>query len=1045
MNLKMKNLFNMVLRGLLPGLFMLTQGCGPTLPDEVQAAYETLPGKVDFNYHIRPILSDRCWSCHGPDANSRKADLRLDTEEAAFAALADGRGNPFVAGNLGRSEAFLRLITDDPERVMPPPEAHLELTPREIALIAKWIKQGAEWKEHWAFIPPAKPEVPQLHNEWKRNNEIDHFVQQQLMTEGLAPTEPANKTALLRRVSQDLTGLPPTLPEIDAFLADDDPDAYERAVDRLMASSAYAERMAVDWMDVARYGDSHGLHADGARYMWPWRDWVIEAFDQNMPYDQFVTWQLAGDLLPNATQSQILATAFNRNHPISGEGGVIEEEFRLEYVFDRANTVGTTLMGLTMECARCHDHKFDPISQKEYYQLAAFFNNIDDLGMIGDDGNYGPMLLLTTESDEQRLRQLEANIETQAAALETVRQQAQAVGRYVQQLPKPAKAESFERFAASRQSAGKVGRALRFEGEYDAVSLKGFPQLNEAQPATVMLWANTGKRAAGKTQTLAGNSGDKNNFWRGWDFFLDSLNRPSVRLIHSLPHNLIHVHALDSIPQGEWHHLAFSYDGSMQAGGIQLMVDGQAVPTTALKDQLYKNIYPIKVGNHQPDDRPLKVGRSGRVYTGEDGVFVGQLDELKYFDDKLNAVEVAQLAGLEPTEGSSPVRRSAAYQAELAALTRLRQARVTLLDSIPEVMVMREMSTPRTMHVLDRGQYDQPLDPVQAGTPQSVLGFPEDLPRNRLGLAKWLFSSDNPLTARVAVNRYWQLFFGQGLVNTPHDFGSQGSLPTHPQLMDWLAVGFQASGWDVKALHKRIVMSATYQQDSRTRPKLQELDPANQWLARAPSYRLPAEMIRDNALAASGLLIPRVGGPSVKPYQPEGLWKEKSTFSFQLLEYKPDTGADLHRRSLYTFLRRTSPHPFMNIFDAPNRDRCVVQREITNTPLQALVLLNDPQFLEAARALAQRSLQEAGTSLDDQLHFAFRCVSSRSPSAKELSVFQAMYQEEYERFNLQPRDAKVYLDVGTYPLPNGLDLAQTAALAVVTHTMLNQDDAYMKR
>lgn len=1062
--------------------------CGPDLPYDVHQAYEELPEVVDFNYHVRPILSDRCYSCHGPDKNARKGDLRLDLEDHAFAALSNGNGKPFVKNNLKKSLALQRIISTNPEFQMPPPEAKLELNPREKAIIAKWINQGAEWKEHWAFIPPQKSKVPMLkETNWTTHNPIDSFIQDRLLAKGLSPAPEADKERLLRRVSFDLTGLPPSIEQMDAFLADQSPDAYEKVVDRLLESEACAERLTMDWLDLARYADSHGMHADGWRLMWPWRDWVIEAFDQNMPYDQFVTWQLAGDLIPNATAEQKLATAFHRNHPMTAEGGAVDEEFRMEYVIDRTNTTATAFLGLTLECAQCHDHKFDPVSQEEYYQMAAFFNNVKELGMTGDDGNYGPMLALPDELNQKKLDTIKEKIKEQEQVLEQTIETIAATKDYIQNLPgislKKDLAGYFplERLTKYKSGftvdgapvtfatesvtleEGYQGKAMTFDYDYDELYLDDIGQFKMTEPYTAAAWINTQKRDAQRTQTIMGTAGTKNSFWRGWDFFLDNQNRLSARLIHSLPHNYIQVTSVDTISRGEWTHLAFTYDGSTKAEGLKLYINGFPVPTKVKYDRLYKNIHPIKDGTHELDKRAIRVGKSYRSFTGENGIFVGQMDEIRIYRRKLSPVEIQEVAGkktyqdwleqepsaLQPEQRDALIDHfltgSTMYQQKWKQLQALRNDYLAVMDTIPEVMVMEEMPHPRPMFVLNRGQYDDPLHKVQPGTPQHVLPFPEELPNDRLGLAKWLFHQDNPLTARVAVNHYWQMIFGKGLVKTPDDFGSQGNLPSHPELLDWLSVSFIESGWDVKALLKQMVLSATYRQSSVGRATALQQDPENDLLARSPSYRLTAEMIRDNALAASGLLVRKIGGKSVKPYQPEGLWIELGNFSHELLHYRQDKGEDLYRRSMYTFIRRTSPPPYMTTFDAPNRDVCTVRRENTNTPLQALTLLNDPQFVEAARVLAERMQMEGGNALADQITFAFRRITSRFPDEEELQVFNTLYKGELKRFRSDPKAAEALLNVGEYPVSAELDQAQTAALAMVTSTMLNHDEAYMKR
>ncbi|MGI9542695.1 MAG: DUF1553 domain-containing protein, partial [Cyclobacteriaceae bacterium] len=905
-------------------------------------------------------------------------------------------------------------------------------------------------------------------------NPIDNFTLTNLEKLKMAPEPEADKERLLRRVTMDLTGLPPTIQEIDAFLDDDSSDAYEKVVDRLLATDAYAERMAMEWMDVARYADSHGLHADGWRLMWPWRDWVIKAFKENMPYDQFITLQLAGDLMPQATQDQKLATAFHRNHPMTAEGGAVDEEFRLEYVFDRANTTATAFLGLTMECARCHDHKFDPISQKEYFQLSAFFNNVKELGMTGDDGNYGPHLLLHSKETKEALDALNEKIAKTEEKLDYNDKQIADLDQYIgkarnlrthahfpldQIVNVKSNGKNEKRLDGNRKGLvngepevidGKIGKAIKFDNEYDLLQLSDAGVFEWTEPFSGGAWVKTEK--SGENQSIFCTAGNKNNFWRGWEFYIDSLNRPSVQFIHSLPHNYLHVTSDKSVKSNEWTHIMFTYEGTGKAKDVSLYINGKKSATIVKYDQLYKSIYPVTNGAHLPDPkRTIQVGKSRRAFTGENGIFEGAIDDIRIYKEALTSLDVANLVEAEINPQDQKLlrehhfKRDNSYQTQMSVLRKLLGEKLELLNTVSEIMVMEEMPNPRPAFILDRGQYDAPTEQVFPGTPESVLAFPEDLPSNRLGLAKWLVSKDNPLTARVAVNRYWQLFFGRGIVKTPQDFGNQGSLPSHPKLLDWLAVNFLESEWDIKALNKLIVTSATYRQSSLVAPEKRDLDPENELLARGPSYRLPAEMIRDNALASSGLLVAEVGGKSVKPYQPDSLWIEKGNFSHILYTYKHDKGDDLYRRSMYTFIRRTSPPPAMTVFDQPTRSVCTVKRETTNTPLQALVLMNDPQFVEAARVLAERIQKESGSNLEDRLVYAFRLLTGRKPNQQEITVFSDLYEIERDKYKQDPKSATSLLTVGEFRPDPSLDKTETAALTTVASMMMNHDEAYMKR
>lgn len=1050
---------------------------------------EGLPERVDFNYHIKPILSDRCFACHGPDKNARSTDFRLDTEEGAFAALKESKGaKAIVGGDPHSSEIFRRITSTDPDYMMPTPESNLTLTAREVALITKWIEQGAEWKKHWSFIPLEEQKIPKVKDADWPLNAIDNFVLNRLEQDGLKPSPRSGKERLLRRVSFDLTGLPPTLDELDAFLADESPGAYEKVVDRLLASPAYGERMATTWMDVSRYADSHGYQADGLREMWPWRDWVIESYNKNLPFDKFVTWQLAGDLLPNATTEQVLATAFNRNHALNSEAGAIDGEFRTEYVLDRTNTFGTAFMGLTMECSRCHDHKYDPITQKEYFQLSAFFNNVDELGLISSDGNAGPTVLLPEEEVEKKLKFINEQIARQESLIEKHASEVSVQDHYdlsfrktgnrdvsdglvahypldeINDKTSPNRADSKlpARISGSPEmTQGAVNGAMKFDNEYDFISLPKVGLFEKTEPFSIGIWAKPEKKD--DYAELLGNAGTKNPYWRGWEVFLDSTNRVSIRLTNALPHNYIQVTTDDVLPLHEWSHFMFTYDGSGKAAGLSLYLNGKRAATTTDFDNLYKSILPVNKG-FSLEQRAVRVAKSYRAYTGDNGIFEGSIDDIRIYNRELTYGEVARVYGADPlaealslpTAKRSPAQNNMIleyylshydreYQGYLENLFKLRTEELALMKDVQEVMVMREMETPRKTFLLNRGVWDSPAEEVFAGTPESLPGFSKDLPRNRLGLAQWLVDPKNPLFARVTVNRYWMQYFGAGIVRTPDDFGSQGALPTHPELLDWLALHFINSGWDVKALQKLIVMSATYQQSSTADEELLASDPHNELLARGPSHRLPAEMIRDNALAAGGLLVKTVGGPSVKPYQPEGLWEEKGEFSHYLLTYETDRGEGLYRRSLYTFWRRTSPPPSMLVFDAGSRYLCTVERQTTNSPQQALVLLNDPQFVEASRIVGERMMKEGGARPEERIQFAFRLLTSRKANEQEIGLLNELYQEELDNYRKDTKGALALLNVGEHRRDASLDVPTLAAYSVVASIIMNHDESYTKR
>lgn len=1064
-------------------VYLCLSACSSDMPPELTEAYEELPEKIDFNFHIRPILSDRCYACHGPDDNTREANLRLDKEESAFGVLESGL-RALVAGNLQQSAVWQRVMTTDPELTMPPPESHLFLTAEEKAMLGKWIVQGAEWKKHWAFIPPEKPDPPKGDVGWAIN-EIDRFIQSKLLMHGLQPSPMVEKERLLRRVTMDLTGLPPSLEEIDAFIADERPGAYEHVVDRLLASPGYAERMALEWLDVARYADSHGLHADGMRIMWPWRDWVIQAFAENLSYDQFATWQLAGDLLPEATREQKLATGFHRNHVANTESGIVPEEFRLQYVADRTNTTATAFMGLTMECAGCHDHKFDPISQKEYYQMSAFFNNVHELGMLGTDQNFGPTVLLPGKKTDEVLAQLNTKIREQESMVETYEPDLEAVQVFIQtldmnqvQVPKPDGFFPLDRLGAHPKKEGfwldrnkhstvkgevelvdgKIGNAIRIDTDYEVLHFSGVKNFDMHEAFTGGAWINVDD--LGTFQTIMANIGSKNDSWRGWIFYLDTLGRPGVNIVHSLSHNYLQVVAREKITAQEWQQLFFTYDGSTYASGIQMYLDGRKLEYDIHFDHLYKNIQPARNRNYTPDpNRSMRMGRGSQYLFShkDDGVLIGAIDQVRTYHQCLTPLEILALYSTDHVDKDTLVvdeadmlmhfknRNDPSYLKMQVQLQVLRTQRLAAIDTVMEVMVLSEMASPRKTHVLNRGQYTNLGEEVFAAVPDAILPQFEEFVSNRLGLAQWLFHPNHPLTARVTVNRYWQMLFGRGIVETTHDFGRQGALPSHPDLLDWLAVSFIESGWDLRQLLKTMLMSATYRQSSECSEFQLATDSKNIYLSSGPSYRWPAEIIRDNALAASGLLNDRVGGESVKPYQPPDLWKDLNEFSGYLNTYEQDTGQDLYRRSMYTFIRRTSPPPAMTILDAPNRALCVVKRERTNTPLQALVLMNDPQLIEAARVLAVRMQQAGGSTLNAQLQFAFRRLTGRSADDDEIAILAKQYEMSKKRFLEDPSAARAVLEVGAYPQEESLDKANTAALAMVANSILNFDETYMKR
>jgi hypothetical protein len=1015
--------------------------------------------RIDFTRQIRPLLSDRCFRCHGPDASKRKAELRLDVREGAFKKM--GAGWAIVKpGDPGKSELIRRITTDDIEDIMPPPESNLSLTDAEKALLTRWIAEGADYRPHWSLAPVSAASPPALRDGAVATNPIDAFVRARFDQEGLSPAPRASPEVLIRRLAFDLTGLPPSPAEIDAFLEDRAPGAYERLVDRYLGSPAYGERMAMDWLDLARYADTYGYQNDVERDMSRYRDWVIGAFNRNLPYDQFLTWQLAGDLLPNPTPEQRIATAFNRLHRQTNEGGSIEEEFRTEYVVDRVNTFGMSMLGLTLECARCHDHRFDPITQREYYSLFAFFNNIDESGLYSHFTNAtpSPSMLLWAPAREQDYKRLAAEMRAIQTGLERLRRQGRAAFKAQSSpgaigVPTPISHLAFDaadgektpdavlaqpaelkdgvvldssqagpvRYARFSGDNSIVHPGVRTFGRTDAFSLVLRLQPTDHQDRAVVLHQSRAWSDAGS---------------RGFELTLDH-GQVFFGLIHFWPGNAIAVRSRQPLPLNAWSSLAVTYDGSSRASGIELYLNGTTLPVDVVRDHLYKDItYDRATGDNVNEQPRLTIGARFR----DSGFKNGLLDDLQIFDTALTPAEVAIAAGGKPAAEATfdhfLVRQHPPYMSAIAELRALRLEGNRLIAHVPELMVMEEMRQSRPAHRLERGAYDAPREIVPRDTPASLPPFPSRQPRNRLGLARWLTDRSNPLASRVAVNRIWRMHFGRGIVATQEDFGSQGRLPTHPELLDFLADRFMASGWDVKALHRLIVTSETFQQSSAAPAALIARDPDNQLLARGPERRLVAESIRDSALAASGLLNPTIGGPSVKPYQPAGLWEQSGTGK----TYKQDTGGNLYRRSLYTFWRRTSPPPSMITFDAMSREVCTAKREVTTTPLQSLVLLNDPQFVEAARRLAETVMKQSPSDQAARTRAAFRALTGRLPDATEAGILSRLFTEQQAIFAAHPGDAVKLLAVGESRPGTEVQPVDLAAMTTVVSAIMNFDE-----
>lgn len=1004
---------------------------------------------VDFNRDVRPILSDACWRCHGFDEEARQAGLRLDTREGALG-VADSGPRAIVPGQPDGSELFARVTAGDAELRMPPPDSNKFLTTDQISILRRWIEEGANYEAHWAFQQPHVTIPPRISS---GRNPIDAFVAASFPDQVAGFAEEASRATLMRRVSFDLTGLPPTIDDLEC--AD---ESYEDFVDRLLASPHFGERMAVDWLDAARFADTNGYFGDKPRQVWLWRDWVIAAFNSNAPFDQFTIEQIAGDLLPEATVSQRVATGFNRNHMVNDETGIIDEEFRVEYVIDRVDATMTTWLGLTVACAQCHDHKYDPITQRDYYGLFAFFNDVPEKGLV-EKQEPAPFLSVSTPEQDRQLEALSrASAEAkqafealQPALLTRLRDWEPSGARSLSEPP----ASGVVLHAPLDQTTkslttgaelpdvepGVVGQAMRFDAtrhvELDAT------HFDPDQAWTIGFWMQ-GDSSLACPLSLIEPDGDRRGIELVWQ-----KGRFQINLVSRWGVDLIEAWSRDGFGRSAWHHVAVRYDGSRKASGLSLLIDG--VPTAL---EIYSDSLTGSLRCHEP----LRIGRrdAGLGY-------YGLLDEVRIVQEPLADDVIAAWQRGERLRGildTPPDRRGKVEQQVLledfidwhadeaarSARRKLQQAETAerrLRDAIPTTLVMERMAEPRPTQVLERGQYDKPGQVVEPAVPEAFSGLAPDMPDNRLGFARWLVSDRSPLTARVAVNRLWRQCFGEGLVRTMNDFGVQGELPTHPELIDWLALRFRDSGWDVKALLRLIVTSQTYRQRSEFRiADGQVVDPQNRWLARGPSFRLSAEMIRDQALCSSGLLSPRVGGPSVKPYQPPGLWEE---VSFNAEEtYVEGAGEDLWRRSLYTFQKRQAPPPALLAFDGTTREKCVVQRGRTNTPIQALIVFNDPTYIEAARVLAQNGLSGPGTD-EQRMDSAFQRVLSRRPESSERTLLVELLARQRTRFDANAADAAAVVAIGRAPVDASLDPGELAAWTVVLQTLFNLDEALTRR
>ncbi len=1020
---------------------MLLAACAPALAGDARSG----PDTVDYNRDIRPILSEHCYACHGPDDARRQAGLRLDRQDDALKQLESG-AFAIVPGKCDESQLVARVIAADDER-MPPAEAGPRLKPEAIDKLRRWVAQGAVWKGHWSYLAVERPPLPPASNPAWPRGAIDHFILEKLDREGLKPSPPAEKRTLVRRVTFDLTGLPPTIAEIDAFLADQCEGAYERVVDRLLSSPHYGERMAMKWLDLARYADSNGYHVDDHRNIWLFRQWVIDAFNRNMPFDRFTVEQIAGDLLTNPTVEQKIASGFHRNVMVTSEGGADPEEYLTKYANDRVTTTATVWLGTTLACAECHDHKYDPFTQRDFYRLYAYFNNIPELGLDTRQGSPVPNLQIPSQQ--------------QAAQLAALRKQ---VADFEARIKAEVAAATIDPPSPNTSS----GEPQEFVWLDDALPRQALADGSEgdaswrwvASPQPVL----SGRLASERTAAQFGqhffiNSKERLNIAAGDKLFahvyLDPQNPPQTLMLQ--------------FNDGAWEHraywgadtVAFGTDkspsrlpmGPLPETGrwVRLEVDAAAVGLAV--GDLVSGMAFSQYGGHVYWDKAGVVNRTPQGSKTFDSQLAWELAEKARSKSKLpqNVQDTLKLAANKRDDAQRQLLRDYFVQFAYAKthsvfeplnkqLEELRKAESELNRAVPITMVMQENAQMRDTFVLVRGDFRAKGERVTRGVPAALSPLPSGAPDNRLGLAQWLVDPGNPLVARVAMNRFWQQYFGTGIVKTSDDFGSRGQWPTHPALLDWLASEFVASGWDIKAMQRLIVTSATYRQAAKTDARLLEHDPDNRLLARGARFRLDAEMIRDNALAVSGLLNDAIGGPSVSPYQPAGLWDELTAGD----RYVQSKGRDLYRRGLYVYWKRSIPYPPLLTFDAPNREVCTDCRARTNTPLQALVLLNDPSYVEAARVMAERILQHGGADVPSRLAFAFKLCTAREPTPREATILREIFERNLARFRQNPAEAAKLTAIGEAPRSGDMDVPELAAWTTIGNVLLNLDETITK-
>jgi hypothetical protein len=1037
------------------------------------AAVQAAPGKLEYNRDIRPILADNCFACHGPDSAARKADLRIDNRE-------DATKEVIVPGKPEKSLLVERIFSSEKSEVMPPAKTNKTLTAGQKETLKRWIAEGAEYQPHWSFIPPMRPTPPAVKNEAWVRNPIDRFILAKLEAAGLTPAPEADRRTLARRMALDITGLPPTPKEVEDVVNDKSPDWYEKYVDHLMELPAWGEHRARYWLDAARYADSHGIHFDNYREIWAYREWVINAFNRNLKFDEFTIEQLAGDLLPKATLDQQIASGFNRCNITSNEGGAIDEEYLVLYARDRTETNSQVWMGLTAGCAVCHDHKFDPIKQRDFYSMSAFFNNTTQRAMDGNVKDTPPAVFVPRGEDRAKWEALTKEVEAIKAKIAARKRDARVdfdkwlasvkPEEFANRIPtkglslhiplNKGAGKTLDYTLNSKAKSSTLNDGFAWEpGQFDAkvFSLKPggtleIPDAGDFDTKQAFSYGCWVKLPAGGQPGSVFARMDNTKGYRGWDLWYEN-GRLATHIINTWPTDALKVVMKNPLsPSNVWHHVFITYDGSVKATGIKIYIDGEPQPTEIANENLRptsttKTTVPLKLGQRHTTERLKSV----------------LMEDVRIYDRLLDASEVRGIATgaralaivAKPADKRTPqdkdelfanwiVGADEPYKQLTLDLAKQQQEEAAIKARGAATLVMTERKEMGVAYILNRGDYDKRKDKVSPDVPKSLPAMPSDLPKNRLGFAKWLLRPEHPLTARVTVNRYWQELFGAGIVRTAGDFGVQGEMPTHPELLDWLAIEFREGGWDVKKFFKLLVTSATYRQAATVTAEKKEKDPQNRLLSRGPRYRMDAEMVRDYALAASGLLVKKLGGPSVKPYQPEGVWEAVAMIGSDTRDYRKDSGDKLYRRSMYTFWKRAAPPASMDIFNAPSREVCTVRRERTNTPLQALVTLNDPQFVEAARALAQSALKDGGDKTEQKIDFIANRLLARPFTADEMKIVEASLAELLADYKAKPEEAKKLIAVGDSKADPAMDATTLAAWTMLANELMNLDEVLNK-